>query len=198
MYNFSVKERQVENGTVLDIHGKLRGCGGSGTLRDAINHPLEEGHNQILLNLAKVSDIDSSCLGILVASHFDVTKKGGQLKIVHLSENLQELMTLTKLLTVFDVYDNEAEALESFKSPPVDLEEYRNTLLSKTSHASYPSAWGALGMGVRFRAELMLGRSRLERSFSVKELLSSGRVTLNGIHGEFVEAMFEPVQYAVQ
>jgi anti-sigma B factor antagonist len=198
MYNFSVKERQVENGTVLDIHGKLRGCGGSGTLRDAINHPLEEGHNQILLNLTKVSHIDSSCLSVLVASHFDLTKKGGQLKIVHLSQNLQELMTLTKLLTVFDVYDDEAEALESFKSPPFDLVEYRNTLLCETSNASHPSAWGALGMGVTFRAQLMLGRSRLERSFSVKERLSSGRVTLNGIQGEFVEAMFEPLQYAVQ
>lgn len=198
MYKFTVKERQVGNVTVLGIHGKIGGDRGCGTLREAINHPLREGHDQILLNLAKVSDIDLSCLGELVASHFDLTHRGGQLTIVHLSQNLHELMTLTKLLTVFDVYDDEAEALESFKSPPLDLVEYRNTLIREASHASHPSAWGALGMGVTFRAELMQGRNHLERSFSVKELLSSGRVILNGIHGEFLEESFEPVQYAVK
>lgn len=123
MNNFNVKERHVGNVhqvgdvTVLDIHGKLKGCGASGTLRDAINHPLEEGNNQILLNLAKVSDIDSSCLSVLVSSHLDVSKKGGQLKIVHLSRQLQELMAVTKLLTSFDVYEDESEAIDSFEPP---------------------------------------------------------------------------------
>lgn len=128
MNNFSVKERQVGNVTVLEIHGKLAGCGGSGTLRDAINYPLGEGHNQILLNLAKVPDIDSSCLGVLMSSVFDVNKKGGQLKIVHLSRHLA-LISATKLLRVFDVYDDESVALESFKSPP--LEPKLNTSLSE-------------------------------------------------------------------
>jgi len=114
MNNFSVKERQVGNVTVLDIHGKLAGCGGSGTLRDAINHPLGEGRNQILLNLAKVPDIDSSCLGVLL-SLFDVNEKGGQVKIVHLSQHLA-LFSTTELLTVFDVYEDESVALKSFKS----------------------------------------------------------------------------------
>ena len=114
MNNFSVKERQVENVTVLEIHGRLAGCGGSGTLRDAINHPLEAGRNQILLNLAKVPDIDSSCLGVLL-SLFDVNEKGGQVKIVHLSQHLA-LFSTTKLLTVFDVYEDESVALKSFKS----------------------------------------------------------------------------------
>ena len=128
MNNFSVKERQVGNMTVLEIHGKLTGCGGSGTLRDAINHPLEEGRNQILLNLAKVPDIDSSCLGALMSSLFDVNKRGGQLKIVHLSQHLA-LFSATKLLTVFDVYDDESVALKSFKSSP--LEPKLNTSLSE-------------------------------------------------------------------
>jgi anti-sigma B factor antagonist len=198
MYNFGVKERQVGNVTVLDIHGKLRGCGSGGILRDAINHLPEEGHARILLNLARVSDIDSSCLGVLISSQFDLTNKGGQLKIVHLSQNLQELMSLAKLLTVFDVYKDESEAIDSFEPSSLELVEYRNTLPSEPYHALHPSIWGALGMSVTFRAELMQDRSHLDRSFSVKELLPSGRVTLNGIHGEFIEKMFEPVQYAVQ
>jgi anti-sigma B factor antagonist len=183
---------------ILDIHGKLKGCGGSGALRGAILCSQEDGHKLILLNLADVSDIDSNCLGVLVASHFDVTRKGGQLKIVHLSQNLRELMSLTKLLTVFDVYEYESDAIDSFVPPPLDLVEYRNTPLSETYPALHPSIWGELGMGVTFRAELMQGRSYLERCFSVKELLPGGRVTLNGIHGEFLEATFEPVQYAVK
>jgi anti-anti-sigma factor len=128
MNNFSVKERQVENVTVLEIHGRLAGCGGSGTLRDAIHHPLEEGRNQILLNLAKVPDIDSSCLGVLMSSLFEVNKKEGQLKIVHLSQHLA-LISARKLLTVFDVYDDESVALKSFKSP--SLEPKLNTSLSE-------------------------------------------------------------------
>lgn len=134
MNNFNIEERhlgnelQVRNVTVLDIHGKLKGCGASGTLRDAINHPLEEGNNQILLNLAKVSDIDSSCLSVLACSHFDVSEKGGQLKIVHLSRNLQEL-TVTKLLTIFDVYQDESEAIDSFEPPSLDLVDFRPTPL---------------------------------------------------------------------
>jgi anti-sigma B factor antagonist len=198
MYNFSIKERHVGNVTVLDINGKLRGCGSGGILRDAINHLKDEGHKRILLNLARVSDIDSSCLGVLISSQFDLTKKGGQLKIVHLSQNLQALMTLTKLLTVFDVYKDESEAIDSFEPPPLDLVEYRKTLLGERYHALHPSAWGALGMSVTFRAELMQNRSHQDRSFSVKQLLPSGRVTLDGIDGEFVEKTFEPVQYAVQ
>ncbi len=59
-------------------------------------------------------------------------------------------------------------------------------------------AWGAFGMSVTFRAELMLNRSHSERTYSVKELLPSNRVTLNGIHGQYVEGTFEPVQYAVR
>jgi anti-sigma B factor antagonist len=198
MYNFSVKERQVGDVTVLDIQGKLRGCGSGGILRDAINHLPEEGHKRILLNLARVFDIDSSCLGVLISSQIHLTKKGGQLKIVHLSQNLQALMTLTKLLTVFDVYKDESDAIDSFEPPPLDLLEYRNTLVGEPNHALHPPAWGALGMNLTFRAEVMPSDSHLARTFRVKELLPSGRVTLNGIYGEFVEKTFEPVQYGVQ
>ena len=100
----------------------------------------------------------------------------------------------TKLSTVFNIHGDEAEALKSFNTPP--RAEYRQTTEPNGHHASRPSAWGAPGTGVTFRAELMQNRSRLLRSFSVKELLPGGRVTLNGIHGEFDRESFELVRCA--
>ena len=196
MNNFSVKERQVGDVTVLDIQGKLKGCGGAGMLRDAIKRPLGEGRDRILLNLAKVSDIDSSCLGELIASHSELNKKGGKLEIAHLSRNLQEMMMFTNLTTVFNIYGDEAEALQSFGSPPFRLMEHPQAPPPDASPAPRTSTWGAPGTGVTFRAELMRNRSCLLRSFSVKELLPDGRVTLNGIHGEFGRESFEPVRRA--
>ena len=197
MTNFSINERQVGNVTVLDIRGSLNGVGGRSTLHNAIHHPLEEGHNQILLNLAKVSSIDSSCLGVLVSSHFDLIKKGGQLKIIHLSARLKKLMTIKDLYSVFDVYEygDESEALKSFENP-FDFVGYRNTLQSETYHRPSPSVWGELDMNVSFLVEQMQGRSHLERTFSVKELLPSGRVTLNGMYGQYVKESFEKVEYS--
>jgi anti-sigma B factor antagonist len=191
MNNFTVGERQAGNVTVLDIRGKLKGCGNAGMLRDAIKRPLDEGRNQILLNLEKVSDIDSSCLGELIASHAELKGKGGQLKIAHLSRNLWEMMMLTSLSTVFDIYRDEAAALKRFEGPPPGLAEYRQATAPAAGRATAPPVWGAPGTGVTFRAELMQNRSCMLRTFTVKALLPSGRVTLKGIDGEFAEASFE-------
>ena len=196
MNNFSVTERQAGDVTVLDIRGKLKGCGAAGVLRDAIKRPLGEGRDRILLNLAKVSDIDSSCLGELIASHAVLNQKGGQLKIAHLSRNLREMMMFTKLSTVFNIHGEEAEALKSFDSQPISLAEHRQAPPPDASPAPRPAVWGAPGTGVSFRAEVMPGRSRMLRTFTVKELLPSGRVTLNGMDGEFAAASFEPVRHA--
>jgi len=194
MNYFTIKERQVGDVIVLDIYGKLKGCGGRGTLRDAITHPLEKGHNQILLNLAHVSDIDSSCLGELVSSHLYLMNKGGKMKMVHLSQKIRELMIITKLLTTFNVYDDEADALNTPMNNTLD--PVRQAPIFRPGDLN-PLSWGALGMSVTFRAELMQNRSRFQRTFSVKELLPSGLVTLNGINGQYMEETFEPVQYAV-
>jgi anti-sigma B factor antagonist len=194
MNNFSVTERQVGDVTVLDIQGKLKGCGGAGMLRDAIKRPLGEGRDRILLNLARVSDIDSSCLGELIASHAELDKTGGQLKIAHLSRNLREMMMFTKLSTVFNIHGDEAEALKSFGSPPFRPAGHRPAPPPDADHAPRTPTWGAPGTGVTVRAELMQNRSHLLRSFSVKELLPDGRVTLNGIHGEFDRESLELVR----
>jgi len=111
----NISERQAGDVTVLDMSGKITIGEGSVALRTAIRRLLEEGKKKILLNLAGVGYIDSSGIGELVSSYTAINKDGGQLKLLNLTQKLQDLLTITKLLTVFDVYEDEAEALNSFK-----------------------------------------------------------------------------------
>ena len=115
MAELDVKERQAGDVTILDLRGEVRIGEGSIALRDAIRNLSAAGKKKILLNLAGVSYIDSSGIGELVASYTAIGKEGGQLKLLNLTQKLQDLLTITKLLTVFDVYESEAEALNSFK-----------------------------------------------------------------------------------
>ena len=115
MAELNVSERQVGDVTILDMDGKITIGEGSVALRTAIRRLLEEGKKKILLNLARVSYIDSSGIGELVSSYTAINKEGGQLKLLNLTQKLQDLLTITKLLTVFDVYESEEEALSSFK-----------------------------------------------------------------------------------
>ena len=114
MAELNINERQAGDVTVLDMSGKITIGEGSVALRTAIRRLLEEGKKRILLNLAGVSYIDSSGIGELVSSYTAINKEGGQLKLLNLTQKLQDLLTITKLLTVFDVYDKEADALNSF------------------------------------------------------------------------------------
>jgi anti-sigma B factor antagonist len=102
--------------TILDIEGNLRIGEGSAELQKAIRRLLGEGQNQILLNLAQVAYIDSSGLGEMVAAHVATSKSGGEIKLVHLTQRVRELMTITKLVTVFESYETETGALDSYKS----------------------------------------------------------------------------------
>jgi anti-sigma B factor antagonist len=116
MAELNINERQAGDVTVLDMSGKITIGEGSVALRSAIRRLLEEGKRRILLNLAGVSYIDSSGIGELVSSYTAINKEdGGQLKLLNLTQKIKDLLTITKLLTVFDVYDSEAEALNSFK-----------------------------------------------------------------------------------
>lgn len=114
MAELNINERHAGDVTVLDMDGKITIGEGSVALRVAVRHLLEEGKVRILLNLGGVSYIDSSGIGELVSSYTAIGTQDGQLKLVNLTQKLQDLLTITKLLTVFDVYDNEAEALSSF------------------------------------------------------------------------------------
>src|SRR3954464_10361626 len=115
MAELNVSERQSGDVTILDMDGKITIGEGSVALRTSIRRLLEEGKKKILLNLARVSYIDSSGIGELVSSYTAINKDGGELKLLNLTQKLQDLLTITKLLTVFDVYESEAEALASYK-----------------------------------------------------------------------------------
>lgn len=118
MSALTIKERQAGDVVVLDMDGKVKIDGSNIVFRDTIRRLLKENQLKILLNLADVSYLDSSGLGELVASHFALSKRGGQIKLLHLTHSLHQLMAITKLLTVFDVYEDESEAVESFNSSP--------------------------------------------------------------------------------
>ncbi len=114
MINLYINQRRVGDVTILDLKGRVRIGGDTVALHKAIRCLVEEGKTQILLNLAGVTHIDSRGLGELVSSHVTLSNKGGLIKLSHLTERLRDLMTVTKLLTVFDVYDDESEAVRSF------------------------------------------------------------------------------------
>ncbi len=125
MTNIGIKERQVGSITILDADGKgrigLRFGSSTVPLPKAVQSLLDEGRNQILLNLAGVGYIDAGGLGELVSTYITVNEYGGRIKLLNLTEMLRELMKTTKLLTIFDVYDSESEAMNSFaerESPP--------------------------------------------------------------------------------
>ena len=114
MINLYINERRVEDVTVLDLKGRERIRGATIALHESIRCLAGEGTTQVLLDLAWIKHIDSGGLGQLIASHVTLDKKGGALKLMHMTESVHELMTMTKLLTVLDVYDDEPEALASF------------------------------------------------------------------------------------
>jgi len=114
MINLYINERRVEDVTVIDLKGRERIRGATIGLHESIRCLAGEGKTQILLDLAWVKHIDSVGLGELISSHVTLDHKGGALKLMHMTESVQQLMTITKLLTVFDVYDDEPEALASF------------------------------------------------------------------------------------
>ncbi len=108
------KTREVNGVTVLDLSGKITLGEGSITIRDAVKDELAKGHTKLLLNLADVNYIDSSGLGELVGAYTTVKNAGGSLKLLQLTKKVQDLLQITKLYTVFDVFDDEASAIGSF------------------------------------------------------------------------------------
>jgi anti-sigma B factor antagonist len=115
MAELNIQEREAGDVTILDMSGKVTIGEGSISLRSAIRGLLEKGRKKILLNLSGVGYIDSSGIGELVASFTAINKEGGQLKLHNLTQKLQDLLAITKLLTVFDVYESESDALSSYK-----------------------------------------------------------------------------------
>ena len=114
MINLYINERRSGEVTILDLKGRLRVGGNSLALHKSIRALVLEKKAQILLNLAGVTHIDSCGLGELVASHVSVENKGGEIKLIGITETLRELLTATRLLAVFKTYDSETDAINSF------------------------------------------------------------------------------------
>ena len=113
MINLYIDQRRSADITILDLKGRLRVGGNTVALHRSINTLLAEKKRLIVLNLTGVSFIDSSGLGELIASQISVENKRGSIKLAELTDSLKELLSKTKLLTVFDVYDREADAIQS-------------------------------------------------------------------------------------
>lgn len=115
MAELELKERQAGDVTILDLTGSVRMGEGAVALRNAIRGLVEKGNKKILLNLGGVKNIDSSGIGELIANYTTISRDGGQLKLLNLTDKIQNLLVITKLLTVFDSFDSEAEGLNSFR-----------------------------------------------------------------------------------
>ena len=111
-----IKERQNQNVTILDLSGKIHLGESSIKFRTSLRQRMQEGKKHILLNLADVSQIDSCGLGELVAGFVSVERNGGEMKLLNLTDRVSELMMITKLVTVFEVYENEEAAVNSFQN----------------------------------------------------------------------------------
>ena len=108
------KIRHIEGVTVLDLSGRITLGEASGKLRSAVQEALAAGSKKIVLNLADVNYIDSAGLGELVSAFTTVKNGGGELKLLNLTKKVRDLLVITKLLTVFDVKESEADAIKSF------------------------------------------------------------------------------------
>jgi len=111
----TIASRQVGGVAVLDLSGKITLGEGSVQIRDAIRGLIGKGQKSILLNLGNVNYIDSSGLGELVSAYTTAKNQGAALKLLKLTKKVHDLLQLTKLYTVFDIYDDEASAIASFK-----------------------------------------------------------------------------------
>lgn len=109
-----ISARHREGITVLDPKGKITIGVGDVALREAVQEALDAGAKKILINLSNVSTVDSSGIGEMVSAYTTVTNRGGQLKLVGLPPKVQDILQITQLITVFDVFDTEDEAIDSF------------------------------------------------------------------------------------
>ena len=111
-----IEERVVGDVVVLDLKGRITLGDGDQLLKDKVNSLVNQGHKGIVLNLAGVPYIDSAGLGEIVGSYTTVSRQGGSLKLLNLTKKITDLLAITKLLTVFETFDVEDEAVRSFSA----------------------------------------------------------------------------------
>ena len=111
-----IDERIVDDVTILDLKGKMTLGEGDELLKDKINSLASQGHKKLILNLEAVPYIDSAGLGEIVRTYTSISRQGGKLKLLNVSKRIYDLLVITKLVTIFDSYEDEAEAVRSFAS----------------------------------------------------------------------------------
>jgi anti-sigma B factor antagonist len=109
-----IAERVIGDVTLLDLKGKMTLGEGDELLKDKVNSLLGDGRKKLVLNLEGVPYIDSAGLGEIVRTYTTVNRQGGNLKLLNLTKRIEDLLSITKLLTVFETYDSEADAVKSF------------------------------------------------------------------------------------
>lgn len=110
-----VSTRQKGDVTIVDLNGKITIGAGDIALRNAVQQAIDSGTKNVLINLREVSTIDSSGVGELVSAYTTATNRGTRLKLVNLPDKVADILTITQLITVFDTYDSEEEAIAAFQ-----------------------------------------------------------------------------------
>jgi anti-sigma B factor antagonist len=111
----NISERAVGDVMIVDVLGKVTlGDGGDAMLKDKMGSLVQQGQKKVLLNLGDVSYVDSAGLGAIVQAYATLNKNGGSLKLLNATKRIKDLLSITKLLTIFETYDNEPEAVRSF------------------------------------------------------------------------------------
>ena len=111
-----IQERAIGDVMVLDLKGKITLGEGDELLKDKVNSLVNQGHKKVVLNLADVPYIDSAGLGEIVRTYTTVSRQGGSLKLLNLTKRITDLLAITKLLTVFETFDSENDAVKSFSA----------------------------------------------------------------------------------
>ncbi len=109
-----IHQRMAGDVTIVDLNGKMTLGEGDELLRDKVNSLIQQGQKKIILNLSEVPYIDSAGLGEVVRTYTTVSRQGGSLKLLNLTKRIQDLLAITKLLTVFETFENEQDAIKSF------------------------------------------------------------------------------------
>jgi anti-sigma B factor antagonist len=112
-----ISERMIGDVVIVDVSGKITlGDGGDAVLKDKMRSLAQQGYKKMLLNLGDVSYVDSAGLGEIVQAYATVNKNGGTMKLLNVTKRMKDLLSITKLLTVFECHDSEAQAVTSFSS----------------------------------------------------------------------------------
>jgi len=114
-----ITERAVGDVMILDLKGKITLGEGDELLKDKVNSLINQGQRKIILNLADVPYLDSAGLGEVVRAYTTVSRQAGALKLLNLTKRITDLLAITKLLTVFETYDQESDAVQSFSAAKV-------------------------------------------------------------------------------